>query len=1176
MRRLVRFLLAIVLLVLALAPGLSNMRAAQAQEPARNIVDIPDIEHLHGSLPDFDTRATVVQPTATQQNNVARMGATARWNAFGTPHSLIRHGGYLATGLQGEPAAAAREWIRANRALFRLSDQNVSALELWQEYELTDSTARVVLFRQHIGGLPAANDGLITVGIKDGNIAFVSSSAVGNALLAPGGALIPPQLAWLRAAANIGLTLALSDLLNARAEDDWTVFDARGFDYPQRARLRALPVPGAAARPVYETNVLRMHDGHVDAYTMFIDARTGQVLARQSRVQQLQDKRTQEASVALAPVTHNFSGQYAAGRQCGQTPRGEMHPFVVAPGATKIVVAVTAVVPVNDIQVYLYYENETNPRDHGDILFTPEAIVHIPPGGVQPGTWYVEVCPYPGDPAVLTTQYAGIIIVDDSPVVEERDAYNPKWRYFPSNPPLDYSSGDTRVLGCWYRNVYDVGGPVRVEECERQVRSTASRVPWDYNVSTDTATHTTIGNYANSSQAWLSPLTPAEQYRPVGLSQNPASPDYRRYDYPWTNQWYNERCNPAVFASPQRNDIDAAITNLFVQHNFMHAWAYTLNFKEHTHNAQQHNFGNTPPRRQNDPEIGNAQAGALNGGFPTYLGRDNANQITLQDGIPPITNMYLWQPIAGAFYAPCVDGDYDMSVIAHEYGHLIQNRMVGGPDNGLAGHQARAMGESWSDLTAAEYLNGYNLVPLNHPDSFVVGAYVTGNPQTGIRNYNMARSPLNYSNVGYDMSGPQVHADGEIWSAVNYDIRQALIEKYNSQYSAQDIRLQRHCAHGTPAIYCPGNRRWIVIMHDAFLLMPSAVSMLDARDAYLAADMMRFGGENQVELWRVFARRGFGINAQSNGTDDLAPLANFESPLENNRHATIRFRPVDLGTRAPIENARVFVGHYEARSRPIADTDAGTSLSDVARFYEGTYEFVVQAPGYGHFRVSQTFLPGQNRTVEIRMPRNLASRHAGAAITGSNGQNSGNTNRDRNLNNLIDDTESTNWARAGRTPDVGGAEVIVQLAGGRQTVRRVQVSALLRATDATDPEGDTGAQNRFTALRQFEILTCNGDGRAAGYCNNPANFISVLTSAPDAFPAARPRPTAPQLNLRSFEVAARSATHVMLRVLSNQCSGHPGYHGEQDNDPANETDCRTATAHNETVRVAELQVFSTR
>ena len=37
---------------------------------------------------------------------------------------------------------------------------------------------------------------------------------------------------------------------------------------------------------------------------------------------------------------------------------------------------------------------------------------------------------------------------------------------------------------------------------------------------------------------------------------------------------------------------------------------------------------------------------------PAFAARDNANQITPPDGLAPITNMYLWQPIAGSFYAP--------------------------------------------------------------------------------------------------------------------------------------------------------------------------------------------------------------------------------------------------------------------------------------------------------------------------------------------------------------------------------------------------------------------------------------------------------------------------------------------------------------------------------------------
>ncbi|MFC5112138.1 M36 family metallopeptidase [Kibdelosporangium philippinense] len=49
--------------------------------------------------------------------------------------------------------------------------------------------------------------------------------------------------------------------------------------------------------------------------------------------------------------------------------------------------------------------------------------------------------------------------------------------------------------------------------------------------------------------------------------------------------------------------------------------------------------------------------------------------------------MYLWQPTPGGFYAPCVDGDYDMSVIGHEYGHAISGRLIAGPNSGWSGAQ---------------------------------------------------------------------------------------------------------------------------------------------------------------------------------------------------------------------------------------------------------------------------------------------------------------------------------------------------------------------------------------------------------------------------------------------------------------------------------------------------------
>ena len=75
--------------------------------------------------------------------------------------------------------------------------------------------------------------------------------------------------------------------------------------------------------------------------------------------------------------------------------------------------------------------------------------------------------------------------------------------------------------------------------------------------------------------------------------------------------------------------------------------------------------------------------------------------------------MFLWQPLPGAFYAPCVDGDYDMPVIGHEYGHAIENRMIGKGVGARQGNAAGAMGEAFGDFDALEYLNELHLpVPV--------------------------------------------------------------------------------------------------------------------------------------------------------------------------------------------------------------------------------------------------------------------------------------------------------------------------------------------------------------------------------------------------------------------------------------------------------------------------------
>jgi hypothetical protein len=513
--------------------------------------------------------------------------------------------------------------------------------------------------------------------------------------------------------------------------------------------------------------------------------------------------------------------------------------------------------------------------------------------------------------------------------------------------------------------------------------------------------------------------------------------------------------------------------------------------------------------------------------------------------------MYLWQPVAGSFYSPCVDGDYDMSVIGHEYTHAISGRMIAGPDAGWNGPQAGAMNESTSDLFAMEYLSEYGLrSPGRTP--YVIGGYVTGDQRAGIRNYDMSRSPLNYSDLGYDLVGTQVHADGEIWTATQFDLRQAFVQRYGSG----NATLQRKCADGAvPVAKCPGNRQWAQLSFDALLLMASgAVSYVDHRNALLAADTIRSGGKNHALIWKVFAQHGLGETAASNGPADADATPNFASPMS--RNASLTLKP---GGDAKGGKVKLYVGDYEARAVPVADTDPATPLGATFAITPGRYSFVAVGAGFGHKKFTATISAGQ-RSLPVVMSRNQAAGVNGATATGDG----------LSQQALLDETEATNWQSV--EAPVAGRQVTVDLAGDRPVkVGRVQVSAMLRPTVAGDPEGAGTSQNRFSALRAFRLLACDA---TKADCAQDASYRTVYTSPADAFPADRPRPTAPDITLRSFNLRDTTATHLRLQVVSSQCTGSPVYKGEQDNDPRSSSDCTTASPRAGIVRAAELQAFA--
>ena len=117
--------------------------------------------------------------------------------------------------------------------------------------------------------------------------------------------------------------------------------------------------------------------------------------------------------------------------------------------------------------------------------------------------------------------------------------------------------------------------------------------------------------------------------------------------------------------------------------------------------------------------------------------------------------------------------------------------------------------------------------------------------------------------------------------------------------------------------------------------------MVDMRDNMLAADLVRFGGANQDIIWNAFASRGLGQDAATTGADDTDPTPSFASPLANN--ATVQLRAARR--RGRTRCVQLYVGDYEARAMPIADTDPATPLGDTCTLVPGTYDLLVRGDG---------------------------------------------------------------------------------------------------------------------------------------------------------------------------------------------------------------------------------------
>ncbi len=573
---------------------------------------------------------------------------------------------------------------------------------------------------------------------------------------------------------------------------------------------------------------------------------------------------------------------------------------------------------------------------------------------------------------------------------------------------------------------------------------------------------TLLGNNADTFKNWSNFIAPADQ-------ANRTVAPTGQFNFGFPDAWGTSECQAVPPSYAQ--DADASSTNLFYHHNRIHDEFYSYGFTESGGNFQTDG---------GDPIMGLVQAGAISGGAPTYTGRDNAYMLTLPDGIPPWSGMFLWEPINDAFEGPCRDGSFDAGVIEHEYAHGLSNRYVGTEDGALGGHQSGSMGEGWGDWYALNHLNGEGF-----QDDSVVGAYVTGNDERGIRNWAYDDTEAGFGDIGYDLGGPEVHSDGEIWTAVLWDMRQALVAEYGEERASEISAF---------------------IVTDAMPLAPNDPSMLDMRDAILQAMALRYHRQADFDVlqdtvYGAFAARGMGTGAANEVTEDDPTGANDIDPTPSFTHqnparnGTISLRLTNATTGEPLADANVILGTLEAGVTPVAATGADGRITTKA--VAGTYPLTVQARGFGAQTLTEfTLGEGKSWNKSIKLSPNLASSANGATIvsSSSNGAKA-----------LIDDTELTRWKT-----QVGTGNAVIKLAKPG-TIKSFQVSAF--------------TTSRFEAVKSFTVQTSN-DG--INWKTQPIGE--------DAFDYAVPRPTVDDVHYKTFTLA-KPVQASFLRVFADEALG---------------------------------------
>ena len=367
---------------------------------------------------------------------------------------------------------------------------------------------------------------------------------------------------------------------------------------------------------------------------------------------------------------------------------------------------------------------------------------------------------------------------------------------------------------------------------------------------------------------------------------------------------------------------EAAIVNLFYMSNILHDLFYHYGFDEVSGNFQHNNYDNGGLAGDR------LQADALDG-----AGTDNAhaNFGTPPDGQEPRMQMFV-SPLTNQ------DSSLDNSVIIHEYGHGISERLTGGPSNVGCLFNDEQMGEGWSDwfalvLTAKGGETG--------PDAREIrptGPRIRSAPYST----DMTLNPVTYGDLD-ELLVP--HGVGYAWGSMLWEMYWSLVD----QHGFASLTSSAHIApEGGRGATSSGNKIALQLVVDGMKLQPCNPSFVEARDAILLADQINNDGVNQCPIWEAFAKRGLGVSADAGSAYSITDGSEaFDVPAECDfLHVTPAKQDICVGNTA---SYAVVIG--EAYRSPVRMSINANLANSSAVFSPNP---VTSVPGRSELTISNT------------------------------------------------------------------------------------------------------------------------------------------------------------------------------------------------------------------------------